>query len=303
MLARISRTFQTTDTIGALWCSLMHDSPRWPIHGHYECSVCGRQHRVPWAEAESTPTAGVRHAPLPSLRSATLPVLLLMALVAWPSRGEEGLTAGASPAAVLERFVATQREADVWPLETIEIEASLPNLKKTGRLRAIRRLFPIGQPDYTVLEIAGDPTVKSQVIVRYIAADERASKLPVSSVALTPTNYNIHYAGTVRLGSRFAYIYRVVPRKKREGLINGVLWLDSETAFAIRESGYLAKSPSIFLKRINLTRENDVRDGTIRARITHVSVEARLVGTAQLVIIERPSNEELTTRAAVEQGQ
>jgi hypothetical protein len=73
----------------------------------------------------------------------------------------------------------------------------------------------------------------------------------------------------------------MIPRKKREGLIDGVLWLDRETAIAVRESGYLAKSPSVFVERINLTRENDLHNGTIAERITHVSVEMRLFGQAQ----------------------
>ena len=31
-------------SIGRLWCILMHDSPMWPVHGHYECRTCGRQY-------------------------------------------------------------------------------------------------------------------------------------------------------------------------------------------------------------------------------------------------------------------
>jgi hypothetical protein len=37
------------DDLGELWCRLMHDSPRWPIHGEYECGTCFRHYPVPWA--------------------------------------------------------------------------------------------------------------------------------------------------------------------------------------------------------------------------------------------------------------
>jgi hypothetical protein len=40
------------DTLGSLWCSLVHEAPMWPIHGHYECRTCGRLHPVPWADAK-----------------------------------------------------------------------------------------------------------------------------------------------------------------------------------------------------------------------------------------------------------
>lgn len=297
MFRWIWRTFLPEDRIGAPWCSPIDDSPRWHIDG-----LCGRPYLVPWAEPEQTRAPRLGGA-LPSLHSPIRPVLLLMAVVAWPSLGRESVTADASAAAVLQRFIGGRGEAGGWPVETIQIEASLPRLKKTGRLWAIRRVFPIGQPDYKVLEIAGDATVKNQVIVRYISADEKATELAPSSVALTPANYKIHYAGTVCLGNRLTYAFRVIPRKKREGLINGVLWLDGETGVLVREFGYLAKSPSVFVKRINLTRENELNNGTIATRITHVSVETRLIGRAQLVVVERPYSGVLASGGAAERGQ
>jgi hypothetical protein len=39
--------------LGDIWCILMHEKPMWPIHGRYECSICGRQHQVPWAGPQS----------------------------------------------------------------------------------------------------------------------------------------------------------------------------------------------------------------------------------------------------------
>ena len=35
-------------TIGDLWCKFAHAEPMWPIHGEYECRVCGRHHPVEW---------------------------------------------------------------------------------------------------------------------------------------------------------------------------------------------------------------------------------------------------------------
>ena len=112
---------------GTLWCSFLHDSPMWPIRGHYECRTCGRQHRVPWAEPERAVASLILQAPLPSLEPALVPALPLMAVFRMPSLRGQNIASDSSAAAapVLEHFVACQTEGARWPWETIEIEASL----------------------------------------------------------------------------------------------------------------------------------------------------------------------------------
>src|SRR2546427_13226888 len=73
---------------GTLWCDFMHDAPMWPIHGEYECRICGRRYLVPWAgdtllpapaELTAAEPARIRRAGVPSFRSASL--LLIVTLV------------------------------------------------------------------------------------------------------------------------------------------------------------------------------------------------------------------------------
>jgi hypothetical protein len=160
-------------------------------------------------------------------------------------------------------------------------------MKTQGRLRAIRRLL-LGKPDYQVLEFEGDKTVRQQVILRYLSAQMQAALIPASSVAITPANYSFNYKGPVEIAGALAYSFSINPRKKREGLIKGELWLDGETGAVVRQSGYLVKNPSIFVKRVTLTRETGIHDGLADERITHLSVNTRLVGRAEPTIHERP---------------
>ena len=39
--------------VAAFWCSIAHDSPKWPIHGHYACGVCGREYPVEWSKVKT----------------------------------------------------------------------------------------------------------------------------------------------------------------------------------------------------------------------------------------------------------
>ena len=194
-------------------------------------------------------------------------------------------TGGASHA--LARYLAGLQQAGAWNLETIEIDASLPKLKKHGLLRAIRRITPSGEPDYQVLESGGDSTVRRQVIARYLSAQVTAASIPASSVAITPANYEFRFKGVVRVGENSAYIFQIKPRKKRQGLINGELWIDGDTGIAIRQSGYLVKTPSMFVRHVGITRDTVLSDGVAEVRQTYLSVDTRLVGLAELTITER----------------
>lgn len=291
MFEQPNRSFSQTGKFGELWCVLMHDSPMWPIHNHYQCRRCGRQYPVPWAEARAAVPSGNWRARVPSPRSALLLVVILATMGWAPNLGAEqppvpGAEAG--PALAFARYLAGGQSAGPWRLETIEINASLPKLGEQGRMLARRQLLPIGPPEYQVLEIAGDRTVKQQVISRYLSEDERASNIPPSSVAVTPANYRFRYKGPVETGEGLAYAFRITPRRKRAGLIKGELWLNAETGVAVRQSGYLVKRPSLFVKRIDVTRETRFRDGIAEVRVTHVAVETRMVGRAELRVEERP---------------
>lgn len=216
-------------------------------------------------------------------------VALLTPAMAWTANpvavatGNEG-----SAAAALARYESVMERTQSWEATTVEIEASIPKLGKQGRLRAIRRLLPFGKVEYQAIEIAGDSTVKKQVIARYLSAEAQAAARPLSSVAITTANYKFRYTGSVDVNGALSYAFQITPRKKREGLIKGELWIDAESGVALRQAGRLVRSPSMFLRRVDITRETEVQNGIPSARVTHLSIEARLVGRAELTITERP---------------
>lgn len=270
--------------LGDLWCAFSHDSAMWPIHGEYQCRTCGRRYRVPWTEDRSLPA---RPAPAHLSRSVSVRIAVLLAIVAAGTlrAADAPMTQAASgPGLAFARYLDGVEAQDAWASETVEIDASLPKLQKHGRLLAIRRRLGFSAPQYQVIEFAGDPTVRQQVIVRYLSGERRAAVIPARTVAITPANYKFRYKESVKNGSSEVYVFQIVPRAKREGLIKGELWIDGETGAPVREVGYLVKKPSIFIKRVELTREM-----TADSRITHLSIDTRLVGRAELTIAETPA--------------
>lgn len=216
---------------------------------------------------------------------------LMLLLVPMVASAASLVVSGPDPSVAFARYIASLEQGNDWrdlgPV-AVEIEASLPRLGKQGRLQAIRHSVPTQQIQYEVLHIDGDATVKQQVIARYLSAEQQAEALPAASVAVTPVNYKFRYAGSIASAERLVYVFEISPKRKREGLIQGQLWIDSATGIAVHQGGHLVKSPSAFLRRVEITRDISVRDGLPYLRTTHVAISARLIGPAELTIKERP---------------
>jgi hypothetical protein len=166
----------------------------------------------------------------------------------------------------------------------VEIQASLPKLKKHGRLHALRRISKLGRITYEHLAFEGDGTIKSQVIARYLTAEVEAQTSNAPALAVTPANYKFSYKSKAELDGRSAYIFNVKPRKKSVGLFKGQVWIDAATYLPVLESGYWVKSPSIFLKRVAFVRKFEIRDGKSVPRQVASTVDTRIWGPAELEI-------------------
>ena len=185
--------------------------------------------------------------------------------------------------------LASAAQGDPWSAPNgamLEIDAYLPKLGEEGHLRAIRAWAENKTPEYQVIHLDGDASVKKQVIARYLNAEQEAAAMPASSLALTPANYKFRYVGAS--SGTPVYVFRITPRKKRSGLINGELWIDGATGLLIHEAGYLVKKPSIFIRHLKIIRDVRLQDGAPYIRTTQIEVDARFVGRAELTITESP---------------
>jgi len=192
------------------------------------------------------------------------------------------------PELIVEHYCAATRGQDQLMQGAsmdIEIAASLPKLKKQGKLHALRRVSALGRITYEKLRFEGDGTVKKQIINRYLSAEAEAREDPSFSLALTPDNYKFKYKGRTQLEGRDTHLFEVTPKHKRQGLFQGQVWIDAATYLRVQESGCLVKSPSMFLKKIAFVRKYDIRDGMAVPRQEQSVVDTRLgVGQAEMTI-------------------
>jgi hypothetical protein len=192
-----------------------------------------------------------------------------------------------SPDSVIENYtVASQQQARAFDgsLMEVNIDASLPKLKKHGRLQGLRRISRLGRITYEALHFEGDNSVKNHVIARYLAAEADAQADGAASLAVTPANYKFKYKGPFDSAGQTVEVFQVTPRRKQVGLFKGEIWIDPHTFLCVHESGSLLKPHSLFLKKIEFVKEYEIQNGISVPRQIHSVVYTRLVGPAELTI-------------------
>jgi len=200
------------------------------------------------------------------------------------------VTAPASGSSLaLARYIMSTQENSLFHTSQpviLDVEASLPGLFKESRLIALRRVGDSGRTEYHLLITAGDVTVTQELIAPYLAIEDGIQELPASSVAVTPANYRFHYVGEVGTGAPTAYVFRITPKRKHDGLIEGQLWIDAVSGIGVLQAGHLVKTPSGFAPHIQVVRDTKLLNGVPCVRITHVSMKTRMAGSGELTVTE-----------------
>lgn len=180
-------------------------------------------------------------------------------------------------------LAATQMHQDELRGASMEvnIDASVPKLKKEGKLHALRKISQLGKITYKVLAFQGDDTIKNEVIARYLEAEQKGQGN--QNLAITPANYKFKFKGQHKLeNGQQIYIIFLSPRKKEVGLFKGEMWLDAKTYLPVMESGKFVKNPTVFFKKVEFVRDYAIQDGTAVPQHMQSVIDARLIGRINL---------------------
>jgi hypothetical protein len=160
----------------------------------------------------------------------------------------------------------------------------LPKYGKTATVEAVRRIGSDGQVAYDVTNREGDLTVQKDLIFRFMGGEEETSTRDTRAVAVTQENYKFKSKGQREIAGRRVSVYEVTPRAKRTGLFKGEVWIDSDTNLPVREAGRFVKSPSVFFKTVDFSREYEIKDGFAVPKKMNTLVVTRLWGPVELDI-------------------
>ncbi|MGA8150154.1 MAG: hypothetical protein WB952_04340 [Terriglobales bacterium] len=166
------------------------------------------------------------------------------------------------------------------------IRASLVDTKQYGEYELQRNYSAPNSLAFKAVRFSGDNFVKSNVILRLLQSEvDHVQKDDPTLTAISPANYKFSYKGLSQVAGRAVYVYQLKPRKKRSGLFKGRIYLDPYSGSLVRAEGTMAKSPSLFIKKILFEQDYaDIGSFTFPVSI-HSEAQTRIVGRAIVDIV------------------
>ncbi len=196
-----------------------------------------------------------------------------------------------APAEALDRYLESGRgeQARCFQSEyTVQIDASVPSLKKRGTMTGFKRLIQPGHAVYRSLRFTGDSLVKTQVIARFLAREANAPDA-AEDVSVTRSNYKFEFDRVAGYNGQEAYVFLLTPRRKRAGLFRGELWLHAETADRLRLWGDLVKSPSIFVRSFRFVEDYETTHACREPLRSLLTAHTRVAGTVEMTVWQHPA--------------
>ncbi len=147
----------------------------------------------------------------------------------------------------------------------------------TSRVLAQVDYVPPASKQYTIREIEGNERGES-IVRRVLAHEAEMAKRPAHSEFCTD-NYDFALLGQEALNGRAAYVLQLTPKQERTELLRGKAWVDAASFLVVKVEGEPAKSPSWWVKNLNVVINYGRADGVWLPLTTRATADIRLLGT------------------------
>ena len=161
---------------------------------------------------------------------------------------------------------------------TRRIEAE--NGKRTGWLEAVTEYSPETGFRYEVTAEGGSDSIRSKVLRAVLEGEREAiARGETGRSSLGRANYTFQSGGIDEAGLANVILS---PRRKESILVAGTMFLQPEDGRLVRLQGQLAKSPSFWIKKVDIIRSYDRIAGVVVPIALESTAQVRFLGTATL---------------------
>jgi len=177
-------------------------------------------------------------------------------------------------AETISRFLQSHRPALTSYRARRHLEASTRGGAMRASLDAWTSLAPDGSFSFEIIGETGSDLIRGHVLRAALIEEQRSRRAnQLDAVALTPANY------LLRVGDAAGDLTRIVltPKRRSRMLIVGSALVTPDDADLVRVEGTLAKRPSLWTGRVEVTR--------CYARVGGVRVPIEMRSTADVMLV------------------
>jgi hypothetical protein len=152
--------------------------------------------------------------------------------------------------------------------------------------------------EYTIVKSEGSD--RGTGIVRKVLDHEVAMATHADANEISPVNYDFTLIGHDTIDGRDCYLLSIAPKREAVELVRGRAWVDANTFDIRRIQGQTAKSPSFWIKNLNVTLNYGAVNGVWLQTSTQAVADVRVAGTH--VLTSRELDVQTATYSARSQG-
>ena len=181
---------------------------------------------------------------------------------------------------VLERMRAAQQAEQNRPEYTVLREYRLSGADvstPTSRVLAVVDYVPPGNKQFAIRKTEGSD--RGEKIVRRVLEHEVRMTRDSSATDFTPSNYEFALLGQESHRGKRCYVLGLNPKHDSPELLKGRAWVDAESFLILRVEGAPAKTPSWWIKDLQVAIDYGRADGIWLPLSTWASADLRLLGT------------------------
>lgn len=176
---------------------------------------------------------------------------------------------------IIDKFLEPESTPLVSYRAVRRMTASTRGGRMQASMEALTQLDPVHGFTFQILSEDGSTLIRRKVLLAALEAEQKAfMSAEAAGAALTPANYE--FLGVTVASERLVKI-DVRPRRKHQMLIDGALFVASDSADLVRIEGDLAKRPSIWTRRVRIRREYE--------RVSGVHVPVSMQSTADVLLV------------------
>jgi len=141
-------------------------------------------------------------------------------------------------------------------------------------------VIPPGEKQYVIVKSEGNE--RGAAIVRRVLDHEAGMADHPQSYAIDAANYDFALAGRETTDGHDCYVLQISPKRQAVGLLRGQVWVDAQDFRVRRIEGEAAKSPSLWLRKLNLTLNFGEVNGVWLETSTQAIADVRFAGKHML---------------------